>query len=62
MNYLTLKNDRKRRRQARTVTFVVTTLMLGAAAYGMGATQELAELFQQWMGTQPVSEPVASLI
>lgn len=62
MNYLTLKNDRKRRRQARVVTFVVTTLMLGAAAHGMGATHELLEVLQQWMGTHPVSEPIASAI
>lgn len=62
MDYLTLKNDRKRRRQARIVTFVVTTLMLGAAAHGMGATHELVEFFQQMMGAQPAGAPIASAI
>ncbi|WP_116127930.1 hypothetical protein [Lewinella sp. IMCC34183] len=62
MNYLTLKNDRKRRRQARVVTFVVTTLTLGAIAHGMGATQELMEFFQQVAGAHPVSDPIASAI
>ncbi len=62
MDYLTLKNDRKRRRQARVVTFVVTATMLGAAAHGMGATHGLFDMIQQWMGTHPVSEPIASVI
>ncbi|PPK84265.1 hypothetical protein CLV84_4034 [Neolewinella xylanilytica] len=62
MSYLTIKNERKHRRQARLITFVVTTLMLGAAAHGMGATQELVEVFQRLMGTQPVDTAVASLI
>ncbi|MCP9237751.1 hypothetical protein [Lewinella sp. JB7] len=59
MSYITIKNDRKRRRQARVVTFVVTVTMLSAAAYGMGATQELAEFFQQMISTAPPVEPVA---
>ncbi|WP_116108998.1 hypothetical protein [Lewinella sp. IMCC34191] len=62
MSYLTIKNERKHRRQARIITFVVTTLVLGAAAHGMGATEELVELFQQFMGTQPAGGAVASLI
>ncbi|MBB4077720.1 hypothetical protein GGR28_000321 [Lewinella aquimaris] len=59
MSYITLKNDRKRRRQARVVTFIVTVSMLSAAAYGMGATQELADFFQQLIATAPAAEPVA---
>ncbi|MGB3800799.1 MAG: hypothetical protein WA952_13370 [Lewinella sp.] len=62
MSYLTIKNERKHRRQARLITFVVTTLALGAAAHGMGATQELVELFQQLMGTPSADGAVASLI
>ena len=62
MSYLTIKNERKHRRQARIITFVVTTLVLGAAAHGMGATEEIVEMFQHLLGTQPVDETVASLI
>lgn len=62
MSYLTVKNERKHRRQARLITFVVTAGVLGAAAHGMGATQELVELFQQLMGTAPADGVVASLI
>ncbi len=62
MSYITLKNDRKRRRQARVVTFIVTLTMLSAAAYGVGALDQLTELLHQYMGSSPVDQPVASLI
>lgn len=62
MSYLTVKNERKHRRQARMITFVITAVSLAAAAHGMGATEELVQLFQQLMGTQAADAAVASLI
>ncbi len=62
MSYLTIKNERKHRRQARIITFVVTALVLSAAAHGMGATEELVDLFNQLMSNQSAGEAVASLI
>ncbi len=62
MSYITIKNDRKRRRQAKMVTFVITVSMLGAAAYSVGALDQVTELLHQWMSSSPVAHPVASLI
>lgn len=59
MSYITLKNERKRRRQARVLTFFITTASLTAAAYGMGATDQLLEMIQQLMHSAPAAVPVA---
>jgi hypothetical protein len=64
MHYITLKNDRKRRRQARLLTFVVTTLTLVGVAYGVGALDQLAEAVQLYFA-EPTAEsagPVAGLV
>ena len=65
MSSITLKNDRKRRRQARLITFLITAATLTGAAYTMGAADEALMLLQQLFHTTPtaeVAEPVASVI
>ncbi|CAH1000147.1 hypothetical protein LEM8419_01294 [Neolewinella maritima] len=59
MSYITLKNDRKRRRQARTITFLITAATLTGAAHMVGATDQLVELLQQLIATTTSSQPVA---
>ena len=59
MSSITLKNDRKRRRQARTITFIITTATLVGTAYLVGATDQLVELVQHLFATAAGSEPVA---
>jgi|GEM_PF-2105622 len=44
MNYRTAKNDRRRRRKARFITALITTILLVAAAYTFGAFDDLLEL------------------
>ena len=65
MSSITLKNDRKRRRQARLITFIITAATLTAAAYTMGAADEALSLLQQLFHVAPTveaAEPVASVI
>ena len=59
MSHLTAANDRKRRRQARRLTFIITALTLGGVAYGMGAVEGLPEMIQQLMHSAPAAVPVA---
>ena len=59
MNYITDLNDRKRRRQARRVTFIVTTTLLVGGLYSMGAADQLVALVQQLFGTAAPAAPVA---
>lgn len=59
MSYLTAANDRKRRRHARRLTFLITTLTLGSIAYGMGVAEGLPEMIQQLMHSAPAAVPVA---
>ena len=61
MSHITLKNDRKRRRQARTITFLVVTATLLGTAYGIGAADQLVELLQQLVSSPAPSQPVASI-
>ena len=65
MSSITLKNDRKRRRQARVITFFITAATLTGAAYTMGAADEAWMLLQQLFQATPaveVAQPVASII
>jgi hypothetical protein len=64
MNYISLQNERKRRRQARVLTFVVTTATLAGVAYGIGAFEQLAEAVQLYFSTPAPapSGPVAGLM
>ncbi|WP_420460583.1 hypothetical protein [Neolewinella sp.] len=65
MSSITLKNDRKRRRQARVITFLITAATLTGAAYTMGAADEAMQLLQQLFHIAPAAEtaePVASII
>lgn len=59
MSYLALKNERKRRRQAKVLTAIITTTALVGAAYGLGAADQLVETIQQLMHTAPAAVPVA---
>ena len=62
MSYLTLQNDRKRRRRAKLVTFLIATAVLGGAAYGMGALEGVSDLLHHLLGTAPAGEAVAAVI
>ena len=65
MSSITLKNDRKRRRQARVITFLITAATLTGAAYTMGAADEGVSLLQHLFHIAPTveaAEPVASII
>ena len=59
MSHLTLKNDRKRRRQARTITVVITLMTLLGTAYGIGAAEQLLDSVQQLLGMAQEAAPVA---
>ena len=59
MSHLTLKNDRKRRRQARTITVVITLMTLLGTAYGIGAAEQLLDSVQQLLGMAQDAAPVA---
>ena len=59
MSHLTLKNDRKRRRQARTITVVITLMTLLGTAYGIGAAEQLLDTVQQLLGMAQEAAPVA---
>ena len=52
MNYLTLKNDRKRRRRAKLLTVVITTGLIAGTLYGLEATDDLLLFFQQFIGPE----------
>ena len=66
MSSITLKNDRKRRRQARLITLFITVATLTGAAYAMGAADEAIGLLQQLFHLAPpaaeAADPVASVI
>jgi hypothetical protein len=64
MNYLALKNERTRRRQARLITFLVTTATLTGVVYGVGGFEQLAEAVQHlFAAPAPVdTTPVAGLL
>ncbi len=60
MSYLTKKNDRKYRRRARTLTFLITFSLTLAIAYSTGALGDLPELYEQFFGPE-VATPVAGV-
>ena len=60
MNYLTIKNDRLRRRKARTLTFLIFTALLAGFAYSSGLLGDLPALYEQLFGPEVVdAAPVA---
>ena len=63
MNYLTLKNDRKRRRRAKALTVLITVGLVVGTLYGLDATDEVLLFFRQFIGPDvPAAEatPVAA--
>lgn len=59
MNYRTEKNDRVRRRKARTLTAFITVCLLAGFAYAAGVLDDLPELFNNKPATEVVEGPVA---
>ena len=58
MNYQTAKNDRRRRRKARTITAFITVCLIAGFAYASGALDSL-EWFNEEPTTEIVDGPVA---
>lgn len=59
MNYRTEKNDRTRRRKARTFTALLTLVLLAGFAYASGLLEEIPQWFDEAPATEMVTTPVA---
>lgn len=59
MNYRTEKNDRIRRRKARTLTAFITVCLLAGFAYASGLLEDLPNLLNEQPATEVVDGPVA---
>lgn len=60
MNYRTLSNDRRRRRKARFITFLVTASLLASFAYASGLLDQLPEIFEMFQDAEVNDAPVAN--
>jgi hypothetical protein len=60
MNYQTLSNDRRRRRKARFITFLVTASLLASFAYAAGLLDQLPEMLDLFRETDASATPVAN--
>ena len=61
MDYLTRKNDRRRRRRARAITFLITAALTLAFAHQAGILEELPAVYEQLFGPELGDAPVAGV-
>lgn len=59
MSYRTEINDRRRRRQARVFTALITICLLASFAYAAGLLDQVPELFREAPAREIVVAPVA---
>ncbi|MBC6994349.1 hypothetical protein QWY85_14130 [Neolewinella lacunae] len=59
MNYRTAINDRRRRRQARVFTALITLGLLASFAYAAGLLEQVPDFFREAPAKEIVVAPVA---